>query len=140
MICVVLAYDILIFHKDVQDHHNSWVYHTEKLRLHSLHCHSICTVCQQPIRSSIWDGHQIPHIDWQVISMVMCIWTSLYSLFSTISILSSPHALQLVSCWLFSVLVAEIIQSKFPTLVELHNYSQASATDKKMLNWAVLNR
>nr|XP_022345348.1 sperm flagellar protein 1-like isoform X1 [Crassostrea virginica] len=38
------------------------------------------------------------------------------------------------------VLVAEIIQSKFPTLVELHNYSQASATDKKMLNWAVLNR
>lgn len=38
------------------------------------------------------------------------------------------------------VLVAEIIQYKFPTLVELHNYSPASATDKKLLNWAVLNR
>ncbi|XP_052706164.1 sperm flagellar protein 1-like isoform X3 [Crassostrea angulata] len=38
------------------------------------------------------------------------------------------------------VLVAEIIHYKFPTLVELHNYSPASATDKKLLNWAVLNR
>ncbi|XP_056005766.1 sperm flagellar protein 1-like isoform X6 [Ostrea edulis] len=38
------------------------------------------------------------------------------------------------------VLIAEIVQNKFPTLVELHNYSTASATDKKLLNWKVLNR
>ncbi|XP_062569267.1 sperm flagellar protein 1-like isoform X3 [Saccostrea cucullata] len=38
------------------------------------------------------------------------------------------------------VLVAEIIHNKFPTLVDLHNYSTANSTDKKLLNWKVLNR
>ncbi|XP_061170563.1 sperm flagellar protein 1-like [Saccostrea echinata] len=38
------------------------------------------------------------------------------------------------------VLVAEIIHNKFPTLVDLHNYSTANSTEKKLLNWKVLNR
>lgn len=38
------------------------------------------------------------------------------------------------------VLAAEVISHYFPRLVELHNYQTANSRDKKLINWATLNR
>jgi len=37
------------------------------------------------------------------------------------------------------VLLAEIVHHYFPTLVELHNYSNASGKSQKLYNWTTLN-
>ena len=40
----------------------------------------------------------------------------------------------------FSVLVAELIKFYFDKLVEMHNYTVANCTDRKVKNWKLLNR
>lgn len=37
------------------------------------------------------------------------------------------------------MLVAEVVASFFPKLVELHNYSSANSMQQKMYNWSTLN-
>lgn len=37
------------------------------------------------------------------------------------------------------VLLAEIIHHYFPTIIELHNYSNASGKSQKLYNWNTLN-
>jgi hypothetical protein len=37
------------------------------------------------------------------------------------------------------VLFAEVVANYFPRHVELHNYSPANGTDKKLYNWNTLN-
>ena len=38
-----------------------------------------------------------------------------------------------------AVLVAEVVASFFPKLVELHNYSGANSLQQKLYNWNTLN-
>lgn len=38
------------------------------------------------------------------------------------------------------VLVAEVVKSAFPKMIDVHNYSAANATPQKMQNWLLLNR
>lgn len=46
----------------------------------------------------------------------------------------------IVSLGICAVLLAEVVHHYFPKLVEIHNYSAASAVRQKMYNWATLNQ